>query len=249
MAESVPPFGFDDFRRILVARQSSSRTRLLLVGGQAVAFWDQHYRVSTVPVTSKDIDFFGDGRTAEELAKRLGGKHTLASFDDNTVNAAVVRFTDLDGNERDIDILSSVLGVDTPTLLKTALPFDVLDDQGQPTGEVLEVLHPALCLVSRITNIAQLPGRNRASDIRQLQSAIGSTRAFTSDLAKSDGRAALQLVKRVFKLCRQPVTTKVFDVTGVEPFDAVVGELTAYPMYATRVYPRWRAQIDTKRAR
>jgi hypothetical protein len=73
-----------------------------LIGGQAVNFWAEQYAGQvdelrqSAPYTSKDIDFLGDQRLAEECAARLteARVYVPAPEDTATPNAAKIVFQD-----------------------------------------------------------------------------------------------------------------------------------------------------------
>src|SRR5258708_11532583 len=62
-----------------------------LVGGQAVAWWAGRYEITTLngekfdPITSADIDFWGDRASLKQLAKYLGSKAVFPNSYEMTV--------------------------------------------------------------------------------------------------------------------------------------------------------------------
>ena len=128
-----------DIRPVL-AKIADLDRGLVLVGGQAVNFWAEYYGPQVgelardAPFTSKDIDFCGDQRAVRVCAERLGGTARVATFDDATPNSGTVVFVDGAGVTRTLDVLSAPYGLDTAEVHATALPVDILDDAGSPTG-------------------------------------------------------------------------------------------------------------------
>lgn len=131
---------------------------MVLIGGQAVAFWAHYYAITDLPLTSKDIDFCGNKRAAELCAERLGGSPSFPGMDDATPNSAVVRFVDDDGVERILDFLDAPFGLRAEEVHRLSQEFSILDPAGQDTSSHFRVMHPLHCLVSRINNTAALPG-------------------------------------------------------------------------------------------
>lgn len=84
--------------------------RIVLVGGQAVAFWQRYLQpysnldVLLQPMTSKDVDFEGSARAVGQAAVLLDGQARYPDPDHvATPNTGIVRYTDTDGVQREID--------------------------------------------------------------------------------------------------------------------------------------------------
>lgn len=115
-----PPLSHEEVQRILRQLEPLiAERRVVLVGGQAVAFWMRLLRPRSrelarrEPLTSKDIDFEGSAQAVRRAAGLLGGTMKLASMDDNTPNTGLVVFTDADGIESEIDFIDAPLGLDS----------------------------------------------------------------------------------------------------------------------------------------
>lgn len=168
----------------------------ILVGGQALVVWAEVYRQTisqhgnTGPVTSRDLDFFGFKEAASALADNLDAKLLLPGFDDHSPSTALVEIT-FEHQEMTIDFLGSILGVSDRELKDGGLIVS-LDYQDGHERKSLEItlLHPQLCLQSRVANILH-PGLGRRSDMsfRQLQVAVYVLRAFLLEkIAQEDTR-------------------------------------------------------------
>ncbi|HEX7842269.1 MAG TPA: hypothetical protein VF469_32580 [Kofleriaceae bacterium] len=151
---------------------------IVLVGGQAVNFWANHYERTApqlaehAPYTSKDIDFMGSRDAVRECAKRLGGTAKLATLDDmNTPSTGVVVFVDENNHTRQIDFLGSVAGLDDAAIVDTAIKATIDDEHGAQIASFL-VVHPVLCLKSRAHNVAYLGGYQTERAKNQLRAAI-----------------------------------------------------------------------------
>jgi len=88
-----PPLRHEEVQRILGLLEPLSVDRsIVLVGGQAVAFWTRFLRersgevAAFAPLASKDIDFEGSARAVQRTAGLLGARMRLASMDDHTPN-------------------------------------------------------------------------------------------------------------------------------------------------------------------
>jgi hypothetical protein len=177
----------------------------VLVGGQAVNFWAEYYAgrvpqlARAAPFTSKDIDFCGDVRAVRLCASRLGGSATLASMDDATPNVGVVSFDDADGGHHTIDFIDQPMGLTAAEVRRTAIPIEVLDAAGRETGARIRVMHPVLCMESRVHNTMALPGYDTAHALKQLRASIVCAREFLLDLLDvGEKRVVLKLIERIF---------------------------------------------------
>lgn len=159
---------YPDVRPVL-AKVADFARDLVLVGGQAVNLWASFYeqRVPALareaPFTSKDIDFCSDQRAVRACAERLGGKARVATFDDATPNSGTVVLADAAGLTRTIDIVSAPFGLDAAEVHGTALAVEILDDAAAPTGIRFFVMHPILCMESRVHNVVGSPTRTTTS--------------------------------------------------------------------------------------
>jgi hypothetical protein len=110
-------FSYQDTEALL-QRLGELPQRLVLIGGQAVAFWANYYasRIELpggIVPTSKDVDFLGAAVDVETAARALDGKAFLPTLDDATNSAGYVIF-DHAGEEHQLDFMSQRAGSTTP---------------------------------------------------------------------------------------------------------------------------------------
>lgn len=105
-----PPLQPEEVRRILreLAPLSEDR-RIVLVGGQAVAFWAAFFKLKPRSAeqevfTSKDIDFEGAARTARKAGELLNGEVRIPTIDDHTPNTGIVLIDDHTPNHWDCPV-------------------------------------------------------------------------------------------------------------------------------------------------
>lgn len=249
----------------LLGRLGDLADQIVLVGGQAVNVWSEHYLaqgrapdlVQCAPFTSKDVDFCGPSRAAITLASRVHkGRARVATIDDHTPNVAAVTFVDDGGHERVIDVLSAPFGMNGREVLRRSLPLQVLDEDGAPSGLHFRVMHPLDCLESRVHNVIGLPnaydtprGRN------QLRAAVVCAREAlkdTLDAPEVPGfepvRATLGLNERIFALCLRDRNGRVVQQrTGVDPFDAVNDDERLGELFLKRRLPQMRERLAALR--
>lgn len=106
---------------------------VVMVGGQAVYYWYQklapvNSQLRKLPVpASKDVDFQGTAAAAEKFAKRLPGDYLPAGFEASTVSSALVRYTDAEGAQHDVDFIIAPHGLTAREVQAKSVPvkFDV----------------------------------------------------------------------------------------------------------------------------
>ncbi len=173
----IDAFNFDDF--IFVGQQvAKSPEALILVGGQVLETWGLAFNVlaptgDTNPLT-EDADWLGGKRDAIWLCERLGKAHTelvLAGDFDSTPSTAYAYLRRPDGRVLMMDFLRAIVGPSNEEIRKLAVPVQVADQV------TLHVLHPLLCLESRMANLEVLPAKREGNGPMQAQWAVNIARA------------------------------------------------------------------------
>ena len=225
---------------------------IVLVGGQAVNFWADYYAgtdpelADRQPFTSKDIDFRGNKNAVEICAERLGGRALVARIDDHTVNVGKVLFVDDHGIKREIDFIDQPHGLSAKDVDRTAVPVKLLETAAGPS---FKVMHPVLCMESRVCNTMGLPGYGNEHALNQLWASIRCAREFLLDLLdRGLTRDVLNLNERVFKFCtKHRYGRKVHAVYLLDPFDAVVSDERLPAKFRTIRLPQMRRDLETAR--
>src|SRR5919108_2058996 len=147
----------------------SCNGRALLVGGQSLAFWAQHYRVKpplgvlAESVTS-DADFIGSAQIALDLwqsLRALDWKYWQPSPADATSQTAKLSKTVEGQGIKQVDFLDSIIGLRTEGIQRRAAVLTLAD------GTRLRVLHPLDVLESRLQNLAQLAEKRTSQGTAQ----------------------------------------------------------------------------------
>ena len=251
--------GYADVRPIL-AKVADLGRDLVLVGGQAVNFWASVYeaRVSTLareaPFTSKDIDFCGDQRSVRICAERLDGTARVATFDDATPNSGTVVFVDGSGVRRTLDVVSAPFGLESAEVHSTALPVEILDDEGSSTGVRFYVMHPVLCMESRVHNVVGLPADYDTERGRsQLRASILCAHAFLADLldgridVEDPVRVVLKLNERIYRFCTLDRHAKeLYARGGADPADALLEDARLPAPFREKRLPQIREQLAAR---
>jgi hypothetical protein len=195
----------EDLRSILKV----CSTKGVLVGGQALAFWADHFVVSLpddlAPAVSADADFIADANLARKLARALGWKSWIPGFEDATFQTGKVTQKQPDGSIKQVDFLASVAGMVTADVVNRAIEMEV------PEIGRLRVMHPIDVLESRIQNLALIPAKRTQAGVSQAQLAIDVARKFVAaELVERGEKKALKLLERVVAIANEASATRVF---------------------------------------
>lgn len=182
---AVTPLSNEEVERVLLLLGPLTADRsVVLVGGQAVAYWGvlgvSDRMPALAPLTSKDIDFAGSARAARHAASLLGGSVWIAGIDDPTPNIGVVLFSDSDGVEREIDFIDAPLGLRAPDVRDTAVRL-LISEESDGDEVPVWILHPERCMESRVYNV-QILGKDDQNAMHQLEASIACAREWSRSL-------------------------------------------------------------------
>jgi len=246
-----------DLQVFLAKLGSELTSELVLVGGQAVSFWAWRYSarlpgvLTDANLPTKDIDFCGDREAVRLCAARLGGQAFVPDMDDHTPNTGKVVFVDEQGVKQRIDFLGEPFGVSAAELRRMALPFEVEAEGGQRTGLLFYVMHPVLCLESRVANTVGLPGYQTPHALAQLRASIGCAREFLRDVLDVGAvRDVLNLNERIFRCAMDPWKgERLVAAQGIDVFAAVLADDKRLPeKFRTIRYPQMQKIVEDRRA-
>src|SRR5262249_31366428 len=123
MQAAMPPLRSEEVLRVISALAPLTRKgEIILVGGQALAFWSTRFADLLGEVTvvaSKDIDFEGSADAARTAAILLEAKVTIPSPVEPSPMTGVVIFTDADGFDRTLDFIAAPRGLDAEDVRET----------------------------------------------------------------------------------------------------------------------------------
>jgi hypothetical protein len=219
----------------------------LLVGGQALAFWADHFGVrrpaDLESGVTADADFIGDSALARHLGKQLGWTTWIPTLDDATPQTGKVTHRLKNGTVKQVDFLSGVVGLTTKDLVRRAVELEV------PGAGILRVIHPIDVLDSRIQNLHALAEKRNRAGIAQAMLAVDVGRAcIRREIAEAGERAGLKLLERVADIADDIAAVRVFLLYGVEPLAAVPLEdfRTTSALHKVR-WPQIVAAVAAKR--
>jgi hypothetical protein len=197
---------------------------MILVGGQALAFWAAYYSVPAPAIAvTKDVDFVGTRADVERLARGLGGKATFRRQRDLTLLTGQIE-KDLPGGDYiNIDVLYRVYGDVSPeSLAKRAVVAE------SPAGK-FRVMHPLDVLQGRLENVYGLVEKQDEHGIAQLQLAIAMVTKFLRDIASKEAEhgetvrrpVTLRHLRRIEALALSDAGRKVAKRYNVHVADAI----------------------------
>jgi hypothetical protein len=223
-------FSRDDFFYV-TSKLAQEPDRLVLVGGQALETWGVLLKVPApngeVNPLTEDTDWLGSHADAVWLANLLGIHHTellSPSFDDATVNTAIIYLERVESQVLLMDFLSRVTGLKNQEVNQLAAEIEVPAPNG---GFVrLRVLHPLHCLVSRMANLSTHPNKRQGNGPMQANWAVSIVSAYLESLASQSTES------QVRKACQKVAEMAEFNYAefcylkfGIDPLQAVTAKV------------------------
>lgn len=223
----------------------------MLVGGQALEAWGHFFGV--VPPTgnheplTEDTDFLGNKEDARWLCKLLGKDETelvLAKDFDPSPNTAIAYIRRPDDRILMIDFLRAIIGVSNEDIGKTSVRVEV-------AGNQLQVLHPLLCLKSRLANLEQLAVKRSGNGVMQAKWSIDIVRAYLLDLLGRNvsQRELIQQFSMVSEISEFGAGPYCYKNFGLDPLTAITSDMVEQigTRFVTDDWPRRLARIEAKR--
>jgi hypothetical protein len=252
-----PPLPRGELERVLSQLEPLvSERRVVLVGGQAVAFWAEYLSkpgLELTVVATKDIDFEGARTIAQRAGKLLDAKVKLPRASDRTPLTGVVTFVDSAGHERELDFIESPRGLSAQDVRDTAIQVAVANPAG---GDDIRfwVMHPERSMESRVHNVVELR-RTGSISMSQLEVSIDTAREWSRRILGDDSlglrtrqRAVLDLNERIFRKCRSDNSFKaLYRRHGTDPFEAVLVDDRLPKQFNETRYPQMVAALEAKR--
>ena len=205
----------------------SMGTEMVLVGGQALAFWMDRYGVSSdAAAVSNDGDVLGPAERARYIATRLHA--TLLTPRPQALTSLVAQFripTGLATTVRNIDVLHLLYttgGLRRSREFTRAVWRDSVEIEWKP-GRRIRVMHPLHVLDSRVQNAVGLLDTKGPHVVTQAAWAVDVAREamlrVLRDPAESERLG--MMVHQVHDLARSRAGRRILQEHGVEVLDAV----------------------------
>lgn len=235
---------------IVEALLREASPKLVLVGGQALAFWMDRYRVEMprgVPYVSRDIDFLTDSRAdvaeVRRLARVLGGSAIIPHARSLTALVGQAVRDVSDEEFINVDVIHRVIGADAAVVRSRAVRAR--------RGDVeLRVMHPLDVLKSRVDNLHRLAEKQNDVGCAQLEAAISVARRFVESCAKTANvREMLRYVGFIERLARSDAGRKVARRFGLHVADAIEPNAVASRPFRERELPKILTLMSAARRR
>ena len=240
---------------------STMQPDMVLVGGQAIAFWLSRFGLDTagMPV-SRDGDVLGTLEQARAIARALNAKLVVPRDLALTSLTAQIRLPRSAGKYSNVDFLHILF---TTRGLRESFRFtkDVRKRSVEielPTGPRFRVMHPLHLLESRMHNAVGLLDEKGPHVVTQLQWAVNimhcvflevleSQATLPQNTVKAEDLSAQMnsrigaIVERVFKLAKKGVGQQALKLYGIEVLEAI-------PLDAIEAHnPKAKQQLDVIR--
>ena len=222
-------------------------SQALLVGGQALAFWAEYFRVEPVGELSgninSDVDFIGTAQVAKQLATALNWTIWLPTLDEATEQTARVTRQVPGGGLKQVDFLRAIVGLDTDRIQKRAVEVAL------PGGALIRILHPLDVLESRLRNLEHLPSKRVAASIAQAELAVAIAGKFFAWLLDSGAapRTLLDAVERITQMGLDQGLARVAVDHGIDPLASVPASRIEIPQFQARRWPQILAAVAERR--
>jgi hypothetical protein len=249
VTDAQPPSGFspDEVWSILTAARGLS-SDLVLVGGQALAFWARYYSIEPpadlVPYVTLDVDFLGGAVDARTFAAGLPAARVyIASIDDHTPSSARVVSNNVLGKPLEVDFLHSLAGLSERDVRNSALSLDAA------RGASIRIMHPLHCLESRIVNLALLPHKRDRFGIAQARLAVAVLHAHLQAIleGKDGNRRALKMVERIGELALTEPGKRCFLQYQIDVLESIPVQSIASAQFKNRRWPQITGQVAAAR--
>jgi len=179
-------------RELKPVLQALAQTNGVIIGGQAINLWAEHYQKDSSPwkelrpYTSFDLDVLGNRTDVLKCSQALNAEPFFPTPGENTVNSGKI-VTQIQGSEFEIDFLHSPNGLSPAEVVELARPISFEQMS-------LKVLHPLHCLESKTVNLMTLPQEaGERQDLKHLHLSIAILRQHLTDLTLKGGAEQLLL--------------------------------------------------------
>lgn len=206
---------------------SNMGTDMVLVGGQALAFWMSRYGVQRGHAAiSNDGDALGEVARAIALAKAIKARVELPDKASLTTIVAQLRLPAPDGKERNVDVLHklyTVAGLKKSSIFTKRVIEDSVKVEWRP-GRFIKVMEPFDVLESRAHNAVGLIDVKGPHVLTQGAWAVQVAREALLRIAAASGSTQDRLgnkIQRVYTLARSQVGRRLLTEHGIELLDAI----------------------------
>jgi hypothetical protein len=236
----------------------SASPELVLVGGQALAFWAGYYDVPEPgdlgPAISRDVDFFTSSAVnsapLKSFARAIGGRAFVQPIESLTALVGSAMAPAADGGTYNVDLIHQVFGLDRAEIEAHAVEVALPDSTAR-----IRVLHPVHVLQSRNANLHKLSNKRDEIGCKQFALSITVARAYLEDRASSiealhglgeqqRQRAVLSAMKRVIEYAGEDAARKNAQRHGLHLADAIPAWRIRAPVFWEHQWPHLRQHMS-----
>jgi len=206
--------------------QALAQTKGVIIGGQAVNLWAEHYQqegppwMELRPYTSIDLDVLGNRTDVLKCSQTLNAEPFFPTPSENTANSGKI-VTQVEGSDFEIDFLHTPNGLSPAEVMELARP--ILFEEIR-----LKILHPLHCVESKTVNLMTLPQEaGERQDLKHLRLSIAILRQHLIDLTLKGGSEQLLLrwTHRIRMNSNHDLGIQAAIKHGVEFQDAIPADL------------------------
>jgi hypothetical protein len=220
---------------------------LILVGGQALAFWIDHYSINTSPLpdedeayVSRDVDFLGKREHVKLLADIIAGKTSYPPQRAMTILCGQVFVIDKSSKTfMNIDVIHKIGNMDALSVRNRAVLATI-------EGNSFLVMHPLDVLVSRLENYRGIQEKREGNGLRQIELAIEVTQKYVAETIMRNESIAIKAIEKITETARS-VAGIYARKQGAEVYNAIhpdiLGSIKDENFIAFRL-PRLIAEIN-----
>jgi hypothetical protein len=223
---------------------------MMLVGGQALAFWSAYYDLPAPEAAiTKDVDFLGTRADVLRIARGLAAQAVFPNEHALTALVGQVR-KDLPGGDYvNVDVIFRVFGNVSPEALRQRAV------EAEPLGHPIKVMHPLDVLQGRLENVHGLKEKQDEHGLSQLALAIEMVRPFLVDEGRrerpgSSRPTVLKHLARIEEMALSDAGRKVARRFKLHVADAIEPSATLrLKGFAERKLPQLLALMSAARRR
>jgi hypothetical protein len=241
---SVAPISKELLERVLALVGD----QMILLGGQALAYWASYYGVpEPVAAITKDADFIG---VREDVRRIAEGLKAAARFPHDRMRSSIVGRVELNISDTEyvhIDVIKQVYG---------AVSLDAVRARSYEAtrgATTFRIMHPLDVLQGRLENVHGLKEKRDEHGIEQFRLAISMVRAFVleqgdAELADQERPIVLKHLHRIERMALSDAGRKVAKRFGVHVADAVeFPALLSHKDFITKKLPQIIGLMSTLR--
>jgi hypothetical protein len=243
--------------RALIDRILRSATAdVVLVGGQALAFWMDRFGIehrTGQPAVSRDIDFFtpdaANSAPLHRFAEAIDGEARIV--DSRALTALIGSAVAPAQGELvyNVDLLHAVFGLDREDVIANAM------EVSSPDGALFLVMHPLDVLQSRNANLHTLREKQNSLGEQQfrlsievarawLESEFGAIAADPQRSVRARERAVLALIGAVVEYAKADAAKKNAARYGIHLADAIPAWRVGAPAFWDKQWPNLRQRMS-----